>query len=301
MGIQADASTVIMKTLSNNKGISLVILIIVMTLIAILGASFVSLVGTKHRGFLYQLDSYRAFNITNAGLEYSIRAISDDVQDTNGSFFLNPSGISSTSFGGGSFTATYNYTGDLLSVNGTYGNSSKQLRLSNFRRYIDPLTLVYDPNVDLDNTNPFLARKPSVRDYSSWTGVYIPLINNSGSDITINRLDIIIPISWKYLQYVYFYSTASSYQIVYDYFLEGRFSMCGPATCWNWNGILLRAGGPGVSFPFNQPSYTMPTGVQRWCVLWFDRSTFTSPTQYQVTFYYTLAGVSRTSTIKFDL
>ncbi len=46
-----DVLMVIMKMLFNNKGISLVILIVAMTLIAILGASFVSLMSTNKKVF----------------------------------------------------------------------------------------------------------------------------------------------------------------------------------------------------------------------------------------------------------
>jgi hypothetical protein len=72
----------IIMMLSNNKGISLVILIVAMTLIAILGASFVSLVGSKQKGFLYQTDSYRALNHANAGVEYAIRYAGDNIDST---------------------------------------------------------------------------------------------------------------------------------------------------------------------------------------------------------------------------
>ena len=78
---------VTMKILFNNKGISLVILLVAMTLITILGTSFVSLMSSKQKGFLYQIDSYRALNIANAGVEYAIRFASDGL-DTLG--FLNP-------------------------------------------------------------------------------------------------------------------------------------------------------------------------------------------------------------------
>lgn len=295
-----------MKTLSNNRGISLIILIIAMTLIAILGASFVSLVGTKHRGFLYQNDSYRALNIANAGLEYSIRAISDDVQDTTGSFFLSPTGFSNISFEGGSFTSNYDYTNDLLTVSGTYGNSSKQLKLTNFRRYIDSLTLLYDPSYGSPS-----SRKPYTTDYFDWsswswkTQIWIPLLNNSGANIAITKLNIIIPLSGRYLQYIYFYDTA--YRQVYDYSSDTSFSPCGSATCKDSSrGIRLISGGSGVSFPFNYPSspssYSMATDVRRWCVLEFDyNSIFSSPTKYQVAFDYTSGVTSRTSTIKFTL
>ena len=78
---------VIMKTLSNNRGVALIVLIVAMTLIAILGTSFVSLMGSKQKGFLYQIDSYRALNLANAGVEYAIRyvyqiGLSDTKQST---------------------------------------------------------------------------------------------------------------------------------------------------------------------------------------------------------------------------
>jgi hypothetical protein len=69
----------------DNRGISLVVLIVAMTLIAILGASFVSLMGSKQKGFLYQIDSYRALNIANAGVEYAIRYAGDNIDSTGAS------------------------------------------------------------------------------------------------------------------------------------------------------------------------------------------------------------------------
>lgn len=75
-----DVSMVIMKMLFNNKGISLVILLIAMTLIAVLGTSFVSLMSAKQKSFLHQIDSYRALNIANAGVEYANRYIGDNIK-----------------------------------------------------------------------------------------------------------------------------------------------------------------------------------------------------------------------------
>ena len=68
-----------MKTLFNNRGISLIVLIVAMTLIAILGASFVSLMSSKQKAFLSQIDSYRALNIANSGVEYAIRYVGDSI------------------------------------------------------------------------------------------------------------------------------------------------------------------------------------------------------------------------------
>lgn len=304
-----DASTVTMKTLSNTKGVALIILIIAMTLISLLGASMVSIMGAKQRGFVYQMDSYRALNLANAGVEYAIRLISDEASTTSGNFFQNPSGTISRSFENGSFTANYTYASDLLSVSGSYGNSTKQIKLTNFRRYIDPLTLVYDPTYA--NRTPYTSPYWYF-DFSGGAGgpiiiwttrMFIPIFNNSGSNIVISRIDIVIPLSGRYLRDIYFLDTA--YQQVYDYESDGRFALCGPATCKDpSSGIRLASGGSVVPFPFNSTyiTYTLATDTIRWCVLQFDwNSTFSSSTQYQIIFYYTLAGTSRTSTIKFTL
>jgi len=44
-----------MKASNNNKGFALITLVIAMTLIAVLGASFVSMIGSKQQGFTFIL------------------------------------------------------------------------------------------------------------------------------------------------------------------------------------------------------------------------------------------------------
>jgi hypothetical protein len=296
----------IIKTLSDNRGVALIILVIAMTLIAVIGASFVALVSSKHKGFLYQSDSYRAFNIANGGIEYSIRSISDEASTTSGDFFLSPTSAINRSFAGGAFAASYTYASDLLSVSGSYGGSARQLRLANFRRYIDPLTLLYDSSYgSASDRRPYTNSYFEVSSWSWKTLILIPLLNNSGANTVVTQLDIVIPLSGRYLQHIYFYDTV--YRQVYDYSLDTSFSSCGTATCKDSSrGIRLASGGSVVSFPFNYPSspssYTVNTDVRRWCVLEFDySSTFVSSTQYQIIFHYTLSGTSRTSTVKFTL
>jgi hypothetical protein len=52
--MQADRLMVTTKMIFNNRGVSLVVLIVAMTLIAVLGVSFVSLMSSKQKGFLYK-------------------------------------------------------------------------------------------------------------------------------------------------------------------------------------------------------------------------------------------------------
>jgi hypothetical protein len=193
--------------LSNNKGISLIVLIVAMTLIAILGASFVSLMGSKQKGFLYQIDSYRALNITNAGVEFAIRYISDNVSDTSSTYFQNLStsdDLGNTLFASGSFSVTRNYNNtignDNIEVAGLYKNSTRVVRLSNFRRYIKALTLVSDPTVPLsDRTINITSPRAAIQ-----------IANNSESNIVLNSIQVSVTFTvsgTKHLKSVYLGNT----------------------------------------------------------------------------------------------
>jgi Tfp pilus assembly protein PilX len=173
---------VTMKTLSSNRGVALIVLIVAMTLIAILGTSFVSLIGSKQKGFLYQIDSYRALNIANAGVEYAIRYASDGLDGSGDSIFFSDPDLSTIgkSFGGGAFSVMYNYsstiTSDNVTVTGIYGNSSRQVKLSQFRRYISPITLI-----------------PSDLPRLSGNDAIVPVISNNENNFTISHIDVTIP------------------------------------------------------------------------------------------------------------
>jgi|GEM_PF-6583498 len=114
---------VTMKMLSNNRGVALIILVIAMTLIAVLGASFVALVGSKHRSFTYQRDSYRALNLANAGVEYAIRYVSDSLRNAGSTFFEDPTTFQTASnpvvinmLSAQSFSFYYDYSAEVLST-----------------------------------------------------------------------------------------------------------------------------------------------------------------------------------------
>ena len=66
-----------MKRFNNDKGSMLVILVIAMTVIAILGAAFVSMVSSKQQGFTLLLNGQRATMIARAGVEWAIRFASE--------------------------------------------------------------------------------------------------------------------------------------------------------------------------------------------------------------------------------
>jgi hypothetical protein len=188
---RVDPSMVIMKTLSNNRGISLIVLIVAMTLIALLGASFVSLMGSKQKGFIYQNDSYHALNIANAGMEYAVRYASDAFLEDTNNFFMNPT-ITKTfpttgTFSGGNFDITYYYnqtvpSQDYINVIGRYKSVARTIRLSNFRRYITAITHVPDAGY-----RPAVISVPSTS-----VNIHIPFINNDISSKTINAFTLSI-------------------------------------------------------------------------------------------------------------
>lgn len=228
----ADISMVTMKTLSNSRGISLVILIVAMTLITILGVSFVSIMASKQKGVLYQIDSYRALNIANAGVEYAIRYASDGL-DSNGNSVFSDQGLSTLgrNLGGGTFSINYAYSqtidADGITVIGTYGNSSRQVRLSRFRRYLSPITLV-----------PNGARPPS----RNGAQTIIPVICNNESNVSVNLINLTINASDVHLQQIQLGGIT-----VFD-FSSSSFPPCGGPPCQDSLGVLLPN---GVAVPFS--------------------------------------------------
>jgi len=297
-----------MRTLSNNRGISLIILVIAMTLIAILGASFVSLVGTKHKGFLYQRDSYRSLNLANAGVEYAIRCISDSLKNTSNTYFQDPTVFQTSSnpvvvnmSANQSFSFFYKYSNDVLSVSGSFGDSKRQISIKNFRRYIDCLTFQYDPGVPLSTRRPY---------YSSGS-IRIPIFNNNNLDIHISGINIVMPTSGKYLQGMYF--TETSETLTYNYVSDLSFSNCGmsvPLPCrdtvdwWGLSktGIRLPSGSTSFTFTSNSP-HAIPGNTASVFRLLFDLpDTFTGYV-YSITFRYRIGveTTDRTTTLTFRL
>jgi type II secretory pathway pseudopilin PulG len=120
---------IIMKS-SSNKGFALITLVIAMTLIALIGAGFVSMVSKKQEGFTYLLKRQKANMAARAGIEWAIRFASDggDVADVEKNL-----GEES------SFETSYDPFRDRLTVDGTYQGDTDhpaRITLSNFQQYL---------------------------------------------------------------------------------------------------------------------------------------------------------------------
>jgi hypothetical protein len=125
------STVIIMKRFNNSKGSMLVILIVAMTLIAALGATFISMVSVKQQGFTLLLSGYRANMIAKAGVEWAIRFASEG-NPVSGSMPF----VSGSPQEEGSFSTSYNDTTDVLTVDGVYRGTTQRITLSHFRRYL---------------------------------------------------------------------------------------------------------------------------------------------------------------------
>jgi hypothetical protein len=281
----------IMKTLFNNKGISLIVLIIAMTLIAILGASFVSLMGSKQKGFLYQIDSYRALNIANAGVEYAIRQPFDGDLFTNYSSYVYPTFSSPVyPFGAnnGSFFISYNFsytdTSDILYVRSSFGSATKEVRLQRFRRYVSAISFVPDTAAtNIVNRVPYWQNIPSPLPLPPPfnPAVYVPFFANDLSDITINGIDLRTN-GGMTLRKIYFGSTSNE---VYS----GSVTI----TPGNVSNIPISTGNRTIS----ASSLTNPNQ----CILEFQYGDTLSGITYDITFYYSLGTSNLTTTLHFSI
>jgi len=109
----------------------LVILVIAMTVIAVLGAAFVSIVGSKQQGFTLLRNGHRATMIARAGIEWAIRFASEGNIVKGSNMPFDPDKLDE-----GSFSTDYDEKKDVLTVDGTYQGTTQRITLSNFRRYL---------------------------------------------------------------------------------------------------------------------------------------------------------------------
>ena len=107
------------------------VLIIAMTLIAVLGAAFVSMVSSKQKGFTLLLNGHRANMIARAGVEWAIRFASEGNNVNDSDMPFDPDDPNE-----GSFRTSYNEAADVLTVDGTYQGTTQRITLSNFHRYL---------------------------------------------------------------------------------------------------------------------------------------------------------------------
>ncbi len=305
-----------MKMLSNNKGVSLVVLIVAMTLIAILGASLASLMGSKHKSVIYQTDSYRALNLANAGVEYMIRYANDETLIYNSTFFSSTQPFvlptKQLIFNGGA-TGTFNSSyvfnqsvgSDVLTVTGAFGNATRQVKLSRFRYYA------------FENITRVPGSSPYVPDaFPNY--LVVPIIFNPDRNGTTNTNIARIGLWFNgtlpsiHLQAIYFQNSAilpPGVQ-VYDFFLDDNFNFKNCPTVWPHCRALQ-----GINMPPNDTYYesyinalelnlNLPLIINesdgiRWCIFRFNENGSQLSGQYRVSFYN--AAAANAGTLYFEI
>lgn len=192
---------------------TLVVLVIAMTVIAVLVTSLVSIVADKNKSMIYAYDGFHASVIADSGAEFAIRYISDGLMDTSHPYFSedlqnNGGSISWKSHSPvyklagvtdpiGKFKVTRNFSttisGDYVLVESDYnkGMAVRKLRINEFRRFLSPITLY-----------PAYAGRP-YRDTGNDKRIYVPVIgNHSIQRFTIPQIDLTVPASNMYLRYM---------------------------------------------------------------------------------------------------
>jgi hypothetical protein len=214
----------ILSTLSSNRGVSLVVLVIILTTIGLLGAGIASFMGMKQRSYPIEAQAYQALNIANAGAEFAIRWGRENRQMTGGTpsrptwYQVLTNGLT-VSYGGGSFALQYlggtNY--ELRSV-GTYGTARREVRIGRFPSYLLGSGLILTRDYDgsrppFQDCDPDAGCSGSAKKY-----VTIPITNLLGYDVYIKYIELQIDQgggnSNNFVQEMYGDTTAALY---FDY------------------------------------------------------------------------------------
>jgi hypothetical protein len=118
--------------LTNNRGISIVVLIVIILAVGFLGAGIVGFIGAKQKSYPFVVNSFRALQIANAGVEAAITCTNDGTCTIPSS----PNPCLLITFPAGSASSfCLLLTGDVLTSTGTFNNVSRVVTLANFTTY----------------------------------------------------------------------------------------------------------------------------------------------------------------------
>lgn len=121
--------------LTNQRGVSLMLLIIAITVFASVAIGIVTLLRSRHESYPYQVQSYQAYALAHAGVEFAIRYARDNQNDFiyNMAAYIPQSSYKRFTFGNGTFELKY-LPGcpDMLYSRGTYGTATREVQVKNF-------------------------------------------------------------------------------------------------------------------------------------------------------------------------
>ena len=122
-----------LRYLRDHRGVSIIALIIIMTVLGSLGYVFSALIATKQYSMGMAAPSQQAFYIANSGIEYGIRYASE--RGWTGAALNGLDGMA-VNLGQGQFTLDYNGTADTLSSAGQVSASQREVELENFTSFV---------------------------------------------------------------------------------------------------------------------------------------------------------------------
>ena len=133
-----------MTRLNSQRGVSLMLLILAITAFAGVAIGVVTLLRARYESYPYQVQSYEALTLANAGVEFAARLALDNVgTDGNYKTFMvaNFTTPRTFSFGNGTFQLTYasGATGcgdDALYSRGKFGTATREIQIPNFGGFI---------------------------------------------------------------------------------------------------------------------------------------------------------------------
>jgi hypothetical protein len=124
-----------MMRLSSQRGVSLMLLIIMITVFAAVAMGIVTLLRSRHESYPYQVQSYQAYALAHAGVEFATRYVRDNQNGiiSNMTDYIPQSSYKSFAFGNGTFELKY-VPGcpDVLYSRGTVGTATREVQVLNF-------------------------------------------------------------------------------------------------------------------------------------------------------------------------
>ena len=166
--------TISNQKLMNNKGVSLVVLIVIMLGIGLIGGAVASIMMSKQKSYPFALNSFKAYEIANAGAEIAImygKDIAFDPSDNTKITLLNTN-LANKNFGGGTFTASY--AGGTLTSVGTYSGVTRQVQVASFATYAATSAsgdVSFDNPADMASFSPVESQSGQAIVVNTTTGV----------------------------------------------------------------------------------------------------------------------------------
>lgn len=168
-----------MRTRSTERGIALIVLIVIIVLVGVLSAGIVAIMGAKQRSYPIQAQSYQALNLANAGAEFAIRYAYDQYKNYGASVGTSLGSPITVSLGTGSFEIKYEGgTGYILRSTGICGGAKREVHIHRFPGFVQGSGLVLTDVID--------SGYPPIQ--GCYNGEYCPGQQNQNISIPLTNL-----------------------------------------------------------------------------------------------------------------